>query len=614
MLAGLLAWARMLVSCTVSPKHTLSCLANPCRVQYLVHLESDGKKLGLEIEEDVPEGEESESSPRRWKGRFSAKYVEDITRKTGNFKRFDVFVEMLSSSFAHESESVFIDLLTYSDLEMLRQRKGKENSLGSNSSGAAAIANAKATGKRYLILTYSSEYDRVHYPLPLAMDEEPTVESLRRTISRLRSKMERDRSGIVDVHSTSGMTSAGGGGGGGDAVHLLRSENGSLQRRLLQAQELYRATAEESAGSSTEEMAVLRRVAAEAEEELDDVRKQYGNELSRLRDRLSEAEARVADGGSISSRVAPPSSASGFSNAAAELDAAAKELRGLRRALRDSQLALREERNTAKRMAGKFRREQKESTAENKRLRDALRKIREKLTQAKTEARLARKKAEMAMKSSGRSYRGGRGTFGSSGRGFSSRSRSRERGRARTRSRSRDTSPLNSARSARSTSSVRSTRSNVSTRSTRSTRNSASSSTRRPRRTTRSTSANTKRRRKTRPRSAGARMNGSSGRGMARFDPTVSMGCVLSRRGEGGVCRFVLLSLLLHPFARPRPRSRPCPFSSHRDRTIINQLLLPGLRHREAATQANARRSPGQAHAQRLNRVDELAPRQFDVL
>ena len=482
-----------------------------CRVQYLVHLESDGKKLAVEIEEDVHGDEnDTDNSPRRWKGRFSAKYVEDITLKTGNFKRFDVFVEMLSSSFAHESDSVFIDLLTYSDLEMLRQRKGKENSLGSNSSGATAIAKAKATGKRYLILTYSSEYDRVHYPLPLAMDEEPTVESLRRTISRLRAKMEKDRSG-VDMHGSSSMPST-----GGESARLLRAENSSLQRRLLQAQELYRTAVKESSGSSTEEMAVLRRVAAEAEEELDDVRKEYGNELSRLRERLSEAEARVGDG--VRTRRDAPPASSGFSNAAAELDAAAKELRGLRRSLRDTQLALREERSAAKRMAGKFRREQKESTAENKRLRDALRKMREKLSQAKTEARLARKKAEMATKSNSRSYRSGRGTFGSSGRGFSSLSRSRERGRARTRSRSRDASPLNSARSARSTSSARSTRSNISTRST-------ASSTRRSRRSTRSTSASAKSRPKARPRSAGARMSGSSGRGIARFDPTVSGRC-----------------------------------------------------------------------------------------
>lgn len=39
---------------------------------------------------------------------------------------------------------------------------------------------------RYLILTYAAEYDRVHYPLPLAYVESPEREQLERTIDRLR--------------------------------------------------------------------------------------------------------------------------------------------------------------------------------------------------------------------------------------------------------------------------------------------------------------------------------------------------------------------------------------------------------------------------------------------
>lgn len=42
--------------------------------------------------------------------------IEDITQKTGNYKRFPVFVKMLRSAINRESDSVFVDLLTYSDL------------------------------------------------------------------------------------------------------------------------------------------------------------------------------------------------------------------------------------------------------------------------------------------------------------------------------------------------------------------------------------------------------------------------------------------------------------------------------------------------------------------
>jgi coiled-coil domain-containing protein 61 len=46
--------------------------------------------------------------------------VEDISRKTGNFKRFAVFVKMLVSALEQSSDAVFLDLLTYADLVSLR--------------------------------------------------------------------------------------------------------------------------------------------------------------------------------------------------------------------------------------------------------------------------------------------------------------------------------------------------------------------------------------------------------------------------------------------------------------------------------------------------------------
>lgn len=39
--------------------------------------------------------------------------MEDITAKTGNFKKFAVFVKMLLTAVKQASDSVFVDLLTY---------------------------------------------------------------------------------------------------------------------------------------------------------------------------------------------------------------------------------------------------------------------------------------------------------------------------------------------------------------------------------------------------------------------------------------------------------------------------------------------------------------------
>lgn len=34
----------------------------------------------------------------RWHGEFSSSYIEEVTHKTGNFKKFSVFVKMLGTS------------------------------------------------------------------------------------------------------------------------------------------------------------------------------------------------------------------------------------------------------------------------------------------------------------------------------------------------------------------------------------------------------------------------------------------------------------------------------------------------------------------------------------
>ena len=90
---------------------------------------------------------------------------------------------MLSSAFSKDSDSVLVDLLTYSDLEMLKARKtGRDTS-----SATSNTTNSKNQLKRYVILTYQSEFDRVHYPLPLAFEDKPNVEAMQRTIKKLRA-------------------------------------------------------------------------------------------------------------------------------------------------------------------------------------------------------------------------------------------------------------------------------------------------------------------------------------------------------------------------------------------------------------------------------------------
>ncbi len=80
--------------------------------------------------------------------------VEELTRKTGNYKQFPIFLNMLESAITKSSDSVTLDLLTYADLESLRNKKHGGGGRGTSPS------HKQTQSKRYLILTYSVEFDR----------------------------------------------------------------------------------------------------------------------------------------------------------------------------------------------------------------------------------------------------------------------------------------------------------------------------------------------------------------------------------------------------------------------------------------------------------------------
>ena len=78
------------------------------RVPYVITWRSGNDVLVIDIEHD--------ESERRWHAEFQASYIEDLTKKTGNFKKFDVFVRMLSKALEKPNNNVFADLLTVKDL------------------------------------------------------------------------------------------------------------------------------------------------------------------------------------------------------------------------------------------------------------------------------------------------------------------------------------------------------------------------------------------------------------------------------------------------------------------------------------------------------------------
>ncbi|XP_062262244.1 centrosomal protein CCDC61 isoform X4 [Platichthys flesus] len=145
-------------------------------VEFSVKIEVDKGLLMVEISDSL--------TADQWRGEFDPAYIEDLTRKTGNFKQFPIFCSMLESAVRKMSDSVTLDLLTYSDLELLRNRKAGVVSRTRGHQQSSAL-----TAKRYLILIYTVEFDRIHYPLPLPYVGKPDPAALQKEVRALRAEL-----------------------------------------------------------------------------------------------------------------------------------------------------------------------------------------------------------------------------------------------------------------------------------------------------------------------------------------------------------------------------------------------------------------------------------------
>ncbi|KAF2899743.1 hypothetical protein ILUMI_06427 [Ignelater luminosus] len=117
-----------------------------------------------------------------WECNYDVSYIENLTRKTGNFKQFQIFTAMIRSGLLKTSDCICLDLLTYEDLEALRIRRIRNH----HSSRTVNQCN-----RRYLIVTYSVEFDKINYPLPLQYCGFPDPIILQDTIRRLELELSK---------------------------------------------------------------------------------------------------------------------------------------------------------------------------------------------------------------------------------------------------------------------------------------------------------------------------------------------------------------------------------------------------------------------------------------
>ncbi|XP_062617834.1 centrosomal protein CCDC61-like [Saccostrea cucullata] len=232
-----------------------------------------GNSLTVEVEDRL--------TADQWRAQFDSAYIEDLTHKTGNFKQFHIFTSMLESAITQSSDSVSLDLLTFADLESLRQRK-----VGSTAkTSIPANRTVSLNSKRYLILTYTVEFDRIHYPLPLPYMGKPDPRALQETIRQLREELKSLRhQGGSDFRSKE--------------VEKLQKENKALLKEKEEIEEEFlryrREMKNTPTGNAVKEIRMLKSVTKNLEEELMKEKTRHQRSTSKrsqeYRDLLEEVE------------------------------------------------------------------------------------------------------------------------------------------------------------------------------------------------------------------------------------------------------------------------------------------------------------------------------------
>ncbi|XP_038642025.1 centrosomal protein CCDC61 isoform X2 [Scyliorhinus canicula] len=215
-------------------------------IEYIVTMMVTGDVLEVEVEDRL--------TSEQWRGEFEAAYIEDVTHKTGNFKQFSIFCNMLESAITKSSESVTLDLLTYSDLELLRNRKA-----GVATRHAPPPKSGALNAKRYLILIYSVEFDRIHYPLPLPYAGKPDPVALQKIIRGLKEELASARSKQGKDYRDSELRRL------RSEFEKLLQEKQELEVMILQLQEQMKLS---STASTSKEVKILKKIIQSLEEEL----------------------------------------------------------------------------------------------------------------------------------------------------------------------------------------------------------------------------------------------------------------------------------------------------------------------------------------------------------
>ncbi|CAD8169395.1 unnamed protein product [Paramecium pentaurelia] len=85
----------------------------------IININANGETLMIDVE-----------SKQSWDSciaNFQALYIEEISSKTGNYKKYPTLIKMLQSAIRNQTETFYIDILTFQDLEKIKIKRPKQN-------------------------------------------------------------------------------------------------------------------------------------------------------------------------------------------------------------------------------------------------------------------------------------------------------------------------------------------------------------------------------------------------------------------------------------------------------------------------------------------------------
>ncbi len=188
-----------------------------------------------------------------------------------------------------------MDLLTQQDLAQLKAKKQ-----GVMAPQPTEPVDVRA--KRYLILTLTGEFEKVHYPLPLNYLEDPGVEVLRRTLTRMQSQVDvMNKSGVwsEQLQSSSKRIQS------MDGLQVIEQDNTFLRDQIEGIERVFAATHGEGFFNAAQDQ-------LEIEQNFDQYRREAEEEIAKMANEVKSKEKELHQLQYDLSRIKNGTLASGF--------------------------------------------------------------------------------------------------------------------------------------------------------------------------------------------------------------------------------------------------------------------------------------------------------------